>query len=202
MVLSRIFSNDEVHVEITYGDITSDINVNAQNIVKAISEKVKRYAQSNHLKQSNFKQVIHILDTAIVEDIEASKLQYSLTNIYASKPEQVLSRNHRKQSNVNKISSIAKVWVSVPYQAYYMSRNLDHALYGKIGNSTDDEKDHDAHAFSKKYKDNLDAFSTFIKSSSFSRMDGYKESWDFIKKDLHSLERYTNLGLCLLNAMR
>lgn len=29
-------------------------------------------------------------------------------------------------------------------------------------------------------------------------MDGYRESWDYIKKDLHSLERHTNFGLCLV----
>ena len=47
-----------------------------------------------------------------------------------------------------------------------------------------------------KYKDNIPEFLDFISNSDFSVVDGYKESWDFIKQDLHSLERYTNLGLC------
>ena len=78
-----------------------------------------------------------------------------------------------------------------------MSRNLDHVLYGKL-NSTDEEKENDAYAFAKKYKDDIDGFLSFISDSDFARIDGYKESWEFIRQDLHSLERFTNLGLCFL----
>lgn len=78
---------------------------------------------------------------------------------------------------------------------YYMSSNLDHVLYGKL-NSSDEDKENDAYAFAKKYKDDIDGFLKFISDSDFSRMEGYKESWAFIKKGCHSLERYTNLGIC------
>ena len=63
-------------------------------------------------------------------------------------------------------------------------------------NSSDEDKENDAYAFAKKYKDDIDGFLKFISDSDFSRMEGYKESWAFIKKECHSLERYTNLGLC------
>ena len=46
------------------------------------------------------------------------------------------------------------------------------------------------------YKNNIDGFLEFISDSDFSRMEEYKDSWDFIKSDLHSLERFTNLGIC------
>lgn len=106
----------------------------------------------------------------------------------------VLRNNHKKRK-LDRISTLKNVWGSIPYQAYYMSCNLDHVLYGKL-NSTDEEKENDAYAFAKRYKNDIDGFLTFISDSEFSRMDGYKESWEFIKKDLHSLERHTNLGLC------
>lgn len=70
-------------------------------------------------------------------------------------------------------------------------------VYGDI--TTDrsiSPKENDAYAFAKKYKDDLDGFLEFISDSDFSRMDGYRESWAFIKKDCHSLERFTNFGLC------
>lgn len=76
-----------------------------------------------------------------------------------------------------------------------MSCNLDHVLYGKL-NSTDEEKERDAYAFARKYKDDIDGFLSFISDSDFSRTDGYRESWEFIRQDFHSLERFTNLGLC------
>lgn len=68
-------------------------------------------------------------------------------------------------------------------------------LYGKL-NSSDEDKENDAYSFARRYKDDIDGFLEFISDSDFSRMEGYKESWAFIKKECHSLERYTNLGLC------
>ena len=64
-----------------------------------------------------------------------------------------------------------------------MSSNLDHVLYGKL-NSSDEDKENDAYAFAKNYKDDIDGFLKFISDSDFSRMEGYKESWAFIKKDV------------------
>lgn len=57
-------------------------------------------------------------------------------------------------------------------------------------------EENDSYRFAKKYKDNIPGFLDFISNSDFSVIDGYKESWDFIKQDHHSLERFTNLGLC------
>ena len=77
-----------------------------------------------------------------------------------------------------------------------MSCNLDHALYGTL-NLTDDEKESQALAFALRYRDNIPEFRNFITNSNFSVMCPYKESWNFIKEDIESLKRHTNLGLCL-----
>ena len=84
----------------------------------------------------------------------------------------------------------------VPYRVYYMSCNLDHVLYDKR-NSTDEEKEDDAYAFAKKYKNNVGAFMDFMCESDFSVKGDFKDSWEFIEKDVHSIERYTNLSICL-----
>lgn len=76
-----------------------------------------------------------------------------------------------------------------------MSSNLDHVLYNKL-NSTDDEKEKNSLAFSKKYKEDLDGFLKFIQESDFSLTNDFKKSWEYIKEELHSLERHTNLGIC------
>jgi hypothetical protein len=44
---------------------------------------------------------------------------------------------------LDRICTLKNVWSSIPYQAYYMSCNLDHVLYNKL-NSTDDDKEDDA----------------------------------------------------------
>ena len=76
-----------------------------------------------------------------------------------------------------------------------MSCNLDHVLYNKQ-NSSDEEKEDDSYIFAKKYRNKIPEFISFITESGFSVMNGYAESWDYIKQDLHSLERHTNFGLC------
>lgn len=203
VILNRLYDKSKVHIEIMHGDITTDLSIDPSNIVSALGNIVKNYAATMHFSQIHFQEVIHLVDmdgafipeAAIVDNPDADKPLYSLTEIQTSRPEQMVLRNKHKKSKLNRISTLKKVWGSIPYQAYYMSCNLDHVLYGKL-NSTDEEKENDAYAFAKRYKDDIDGFLTFISDSEFSRMDGYKESWEFIKKDLHSLERHTNLGLC------
>ena len=77
-----------------------------------------------------------------------------------------------------------------------MSCNLDHVLHNKL-NSTDEEKEADAHAFAKAYHDDTCAFVKFICESDFSVKGEYLDTWQFIKEEKHSLERYTNFGICL-----
>lgn len=203
VILNRLYDKNTVHVEIHHGDITTDISIAPENIVSAVGDIVKDYASSMHFTQVHFQQVIHLIDmdgayipdSAVVENVAADKAIYSQTEIQTARPAQMILRNQHKQAKLNRISTMSKVWSSIPYQAYYMSSNLDHVLYGKL-NSSDEEKENDAYAFAKKYKEDIDGFLAFISDSDFSRMDGYRESWDFIKRDLHSLERNTNLGLC------
>lgn len=80
-----------------------------------------------------------------------------------------------------------------------MSCNLDHVLYNKQ-NSSDEEKEKDALAFAKRYRQDVEGFVKFIAESDFSVSSNYVESWNYIKQDVHSLERHTNLGLCLTSA--
>lgn len=203
VILNRLYDKNEVHVEITHGDILTDYKIEPVDIVSAIGNIVKSYAESSHFSQEHFLEVIHLVDMdgayvpdiAIVENQAAEDPIYSLTDIQTARVEQMVERNNHKRLKLNHLSTLKKVWVSIPYRVYYMSCCLDHVLYGKM-NSTDEEKETDSLAFAKKYREDIDGFLSFISDSSFSVMTGYKESWDFIKKDLHSLERYTNLGLC------
>ena len=203
VILTRLYDKSAVHVEITHGDITSDSSVCAGNIASNIGNRVRGYAKANHYKISDFQQVIHLIDMdgayipedAVVQDLGAEKPFYTTTEIRTAKPQQICDRNKRKSSNINKICSMNHVWGDISYRAYYMSANLDHVLYDKL-NSTDEDKENDAFAFAKKYKDDLKGFLSFISESEFSVGGNYKDSWVFIKEGLHSLERHSNLGLC------
>lgn len=202
-ILNRLFDRNTVYVEIMHGDITSDYRYGPNTVVSAIGNLVKGYASTMHFKKGDFQQVVHIVDMdgayvpdeVITEDTEANKTRYSLTKIHTNNPVKLAERNRHKRSVLNQLNTMKKVWTSIPYQVYYMSCNLDHVLYNKL-NSSNEEKENDAYEFAIKYKDDIEGFLAFISGSDFSRMEGYVESWKFIKNGLHSLERFTNLGLC------
>ena len=207
--LSQIFDKHTVHIEIMHGDITADYSIQPINIAAYLGKEVKKYANNNHFTPKHFQKVIHIVDmdgayipeASVIQDDSLEKVLYTLEEIRTKNAEELIRRNQHKQEKLEKLSRLNRVWASVPYSVYYMSRNLDHVLHNKL-DSTDEEKEDDANAFAEKYEKDIDGFVHFISESDFSRMDGYRESWEFIKKDYHSLERYSNLGLCFVDVWR
>lgn len=203
VIFNRLYDKNAVHVEITHGDITSDLSVTSGNIAAKIGNLIRGYARSNHYKPTDFQEVIHLIDMdgayipqdAVVEDAGAGKPFYTPAEIRTANRVQLLERNKRKSRVLSRICVMSKVWGTIPYSAYYMSVNLDHVLYNKP-NSTDDDKENHAYAFAKKYKEHLNEFLAFISESDFSVCGGFRESWEYIKNEKHSLERHTNLGIC------
>lgn len=204
VILNRIYTGSSVYIHVVHSDITTAQGVTAQNIVAKVGNLVREYAGRSFRKQ-DFARIIQITDMDgvfvpddnIVENSQKQKPYYLTTEIQTCNRNSIIDRNRRKRDNLNRLSSLPSIW-GIPYQIYYMSCNLDHALYGKL-NSSDEEKENDAFAFVEKYKNNIPDFLQFISNSSFSITGQYVDSWTFIKKDLHSLERFTNFGLCFIN---
>lgn len=204
-ILYQIFDKDTVHVHITHRDITTDRDSKNWSIINKVVSEVKQYAASNHFTKGHFKEIVHIVDldgayipnSNIVEDENALKPVYCEDCIKTCNKTNIENRNAQKSSNITKLASTEEVW-GLPYRVFYMSCNLDHVLYNKQ-NSSDDQKEADSFDFAKKYKDKIEDFLTFISCSDFSVMTGYKQSWEYIKQDLNSLHRHTNLGLCFKN---
>lgn len=201
VLLSRFFDSNVVHVHVMHCDITAEHGVTPNNIVRNIGDLVKKFAGRVY-KSEDFCQIIHIADMdgafipnhAVVEDASAIKPIYSVTEIRTRQKAGIENRNLRKQENLNRLLSTSDIW-KIPYQIYYMSCNLDHALYGKLS-STDEEKESDAYVFAKRYMSDIPGFIQFISASDFSVTNDYQQSWQYIREGLHSLERHTNLGLC------
>lgn len=202
VILNRIYDNNAVYVHIMHRDITTERGVTASNILSKLGAEIRQYAKDNHFEKGHFKEIIHIVDMDgayipndnVIADPTAQVPIYSVTDIRTYNKQGIEQRNQQKRSNIDKLCSCKEIW-GVPYRIFYMSCNLDHVLYNKL-NSSDEAKEADSFRFAKYYRDKIPAFLTFISGSAFSVMDGYKASWDYIKQDLHSLERHTNLGLC------
>ena len=207
MALSQVYDKDFIYVHIMHGDITARRGVSSKNIVAKLGNEVTAYAKSQHYKASDFKQIIHIVDTDgayipddnIMEKENYLDIRYENDGIYTNNKASVMTRNQQKRDNLYRLRSCGIIW-TIPYSLYYMSCNLDHVLYDKK-NSTDKDKENDAYVFAKKYKGKAEAFKEFICKSPFSVTGDYKGSWDYIEKDLNSVNRYTNLCICIENEL-
>ncbi len=207
LLLTKLFDKNRVYVHITHGDITSEKGIINSNILIKIGEMVSNYASSNHLTKIHFQEIIHIVDTdgvyvpdtSIIEDILSEKPVYSLQNIKTANVRGICERNAQKRKCLDRISTVEKVW-EIPYQVYYMSCNLDHVLYNQM-NANDKQKEDNALYFARKYRENMPGFVDFITNSDFSVQGDYTETWKYIKQELHSLERHTNLGICVNNCV-
>lgn len=208
MALSQVYDKDSIYVHIMHGDITTRRGVSSQNIVAKIGNDVIAYAKSQHYKASDFKQIIHIVDMDgayisdddIVEKDDCLDLRYENDGIYTNHKVGIVMRNRQKRDNLYRLRSCGTIW-AIPYRVYYMSCNLDHVLYDKR-NSSDEDKENDAYMFAKKYKGKVEEFKKFICKSSFSVVGDYKGSWGYIEKDLNSVNRYTNLCICIEDEMK
>ena len=206
VLLHQIYDKNSVYIKIMRGDVTTTRGASYSTILSIIGGVVESYMKSNHLNKTHFQQIVHIVDmdgayipdSAIKEDETVDKVVYSLTEIRTKDVKEIMKRNETKRSCINKISSTPNIH-NIPYQAYFMSCNLDHVLYNKL-NPSDEEKEFNALKFAKKYRRNILEFVRFISESSFSVRGSYLESWSFIKEEKHSLERYTNLGICIQRA--
>jgi hypothetical protein len=204
LLFNRLFDRHEVHIEVVHGDITADYSIAPADIAKAVMKLAKEASLPIKFSRKDIQQVIHIVDTDgayipdgfVVEDKNAKdKPVYTETEIRTAHPERIILRNHHKQQKLDRLCQLKEIWGTVPYQIYYMSSNLDHALHGKL-NSTDDEKEEDANNFAVKYMNDLPGFLEYLAKINGSKTSDYKQSWTYIKKERHSLERNSNLRLC------
>ena len=85
---------------------------------------------------------------------------------------------------------------------YLMSCNLDHALYNEQ-NLPDELKQKFADAFYEKFIGKESMFIDFLKLEVVNGVpDSFPASWSYIKSELHSLERHTNLHIYFIKHPR
>lgn len=200
----RYFDSERVITKVIYGDITTQRGANRANIKSRLGKVVKRKLDEYKYKNTDVSKIIHIVDMDgayidnefVKEASDCSKPVYEIDCIKTDNVKGICERNAQKREIINALkSNTSGIYGGIPYSLYYMSCNLDHVLYD-LPNATDEQKESYSMEFSERYIDNLDEFIRFIRESTFSQCISYESSWDFIQEECHSLERYSNLGLC------
>lgn len=145
----------------------------------------------------------YIQDDCILFDKDLSENDatiYKDSNIICRDVENIIKRNKQKRNNIDFLITKTCIKVkskSTPYSIYYFSSNIDHFLHNDA-NLDKSRKVIEARNFSTLYIGDTDRFvQKFSNDPDATIGMTYEESWEFIKKDNHSLHRHTNINILL-----
>lgn len=200
-IFQKIYRHKNIIFMFTDGDITSDDNMTEEKAVKIIYGKVDAYMKDKKLAKSDIWQIVHVFDmdgayipnSAVVKG-DTSNFIYSTTHISCKNVQKILDRNKRKSNLMDYLLGLYNI-KGIPYTGYFMSSNLDHALYNEQNLDVDLKVDY-ADAFYSEFAGREEAFIEFlIEEVANGVPDTLSASWKYIREDLHSLERHSNLHI-------
>lgn len=200
--IDKLNKDNSIKFYSTSGDITSKKGINSQNCIKEINNHLNKFIKEKKLKKSDIIKIIHVLDTdgvyipedKIIEDSSVSCFIYTTTGIIAPSKENVISRNQSKREVLEKLLITSEI-SSISYSMYYMSCNLEHVLHNILENLTIEEKKELSNKFADNFYEREAEFLDFINDPAFKVSGDYKATWNFIKQNLNSVNRYSNLWL-------
>ena len=200
-IFQKIYKYKDIVFKFMDGDITSDEKMNRSNVCSAIYEKAEQHMKDKKLKKNDIWQIVHIFDTDgayipkdAIQSGDSPKLIYSTSKIFCKDMEKVKERNKRKSEMMDFLLSLDEI-KGIPYIGYFMSSNLDHALYD-VQNLEGELKGEYADAFYGEFEGKELLFIDFLKDEVARGVpSSFPASWRYIKEGVHSLERHTNLHI-------
>lgn len=199
-ILKEFFSSEEVQFAVVHGDITSDAYTTVDNALIKVEEQIDSIRSKYGYKWEDFLRVIHIADTdgvftkGCVVEAETERILYYEDHMEVANVEAAEKRNEHKAEIMFKLYSSGKVH-QIPYRMYFNSCNLEHVLYGELKDFSDLEKEELSDDFAERYEGKTDEFIAFISDAELAVPGTFKETWKYIEKGKHSLERHSNMHL-------
>ncbi len=204
-IFRTIYKKDRtIEFRVTDGDITSDPEITVRNVEDKLKEIIRRFLSENKLKATDIFQVVQLFDmdgtyiddSFIVQD-KVEDVVYSLENIRCKYRPYYIERNQHKREIMNHLLNLDKIG-QYSYEKYFMSSNLDHALYN-VQNLSKELKQKFADVFYEKFIGKEFLFCDFLRTDAVNGVpDNMDQSWRFIRAEKHSLERHTNLHIYFL----
>ena len=200
-IMKEFFLKNEVQFVVVHGDITLQDYVSVDNILIKIDEQIEGIKRKYRYHTNDFVKIIHIVDTDGVYIPETSiiksedePIQYFEDHIEASNVKGVIKRNESKGKILFKLRKTAKIH-GIPYKIYFNSCNLEHVLYGELRNFSDEEKEILSDDFADRFEGKVEEFIAFVASPDIAVQGTYQQTWNYIQKDNHSLNRNSNMHL-------
>lgn len=215
-IFDVIYDKYEIEFKILHGDITADERIPIKDIEQLLLKQVDLYLQNHEeIEVTDILKVIQIIDTdgafippEKVKQSSDGKTSYTDEYIFAKNRERLIARNIRKREIVYKLrksqymeARVEGTFYKMDYQVYFMSRNLEHALYGYEGDYTDEEKEDFAFEFTESFVDREGEFIKYLNHSDIMIEGDYQETWNYIFTGINSLHRGSNLHLIFKDIM-
>lgn len=200
-MLKEYFTSADTRFVITRGDITSRDGVTPTNVIAKLKAEIDKVRNIyGYQWKRDLVRIIHIADTDgtftkdCVVEADVKSIQYYEDHMESSNAAATNQRNKNKSDVMYKLYSTNKI-NNIDYRLYFNSYNLEHVLYNALKDFSDDEKQEMSDDFADKYKGHLPEFISFISGPDIAVPGTYKETWKFIEKDVHSLQRHSNMHL-------
>lgn len=181
---------------------------------KRIQGKIKNLIKREIDKSHEFKErdifavaLLMDLDGALIPEdrvMEGLTLEYTMDGINTPDVSGIRMRNVEKKARIGELIGEREISLTsrrkVPFRAFFMSRNLEHALWNipdnLTGNAGKEQKRQLSLEFIERCEDDPAFFKQLMLSSDLLHdADGYKASWDWIFSGVNSLRRGSNVGL-------
>ena len=201
-IVGGIVESETVKFHIIEGDLTAFWENESTNIKAKIYKKIEEFRDRYGYKKSDILRVVQLLDTdgAYIPDncvIQGtSKISYKENCIETSNVQGIQRRNYKKRT-ISRMLATTSCIGSYPYEVFYFSRNLEHALHNDANELTDDQKGAYADQFALAYKDDIEGFIKYINDETFAVQKPFSESWEFIFSEKNSLHRHCNFHICI-----
>ena len=203
-IMKNRFRPDQVLFHIYKGDLTVKNygqGTPVKEVEKILNEEMHKYG----LTRTDIREVIELTDTdgiflpdeAIMFSEEASHIQYTDDGVFTAYPDSILERNSKRRKNLEVLITTHELKRGIPFRVYYLSRNIEHALYGIDRGVSDNRKTDLAYEFSDRFGFNYRGLLRYLTEEQVTLGRNYTDSWDEIKRGLESVRRHTNLQLVL-----
>ena len=199
---TKLVAEYGIEFDVLHTDITADEGMTAKYIEKKIKEEIGKYLRKNpFLKAKDILKIIKIIDKdgvfiapPLVKQSENGKTEYFDTYISAKNKDRLVRRNISKRGIVYSLYN-CNIVAGYPYEIYYFSRNMEHVLHDKAEGLKNEEKEDLAFEIADQYHEEPEKFLQFLYDDAFHVPGTYKETWEFIMKEDHSLKRYCNVAV-------
>jgi len=206
--LKNIEKKFNIRFKMMEGDPLTDFKNEHKSSKEIVGSFVSQFKKRNYLKDSDILLIAQLTDTdgafisedrvvidSHIKNDDRKKYELNVIKVKDEKKQkEIITRNNIKRKHLNTLSTL-NVMMKRPYQIFYFSRELEHVLHNVVS-IPNKEKSKKADEFSKQYT-SFESLKNFFNDDNIATSGDYKQTWNYIKRNNHSLERNTNFHLLL-----